>query len=73
MCSLRRHLSFPQAARAGETALVPIFVRVQQLQSYLQSDPDAFAASGNWIEAFVQLEYANAPEAHRMLRQVSTY
>jgi hypothetical protein len=48
-------------------------VRVQQLQSYLQSDPDAFAASGNWIEAFVQLEYANAPEAHRMLRQVSTY
>ena len=47
-------------------------VRVQQLQSHLQSDPDAFAASGNWIEAFVQLEYANMPEAHRMLRQVST-
>jgi hypothetical protein len=68
MCSL----SFPQAARAGQTALVPIYVRVQQLQSYLQSDPDAFAASGNWMEAFVQLEYANAPEAHRMLRQVST-
>ena len=69
MCSL----SFPQAARAGHTALVPIYVRVQQLQNFLQSDPDAFAASGNWIEAFVQLEYANAPEAHRMLRQVSTY
>jgi hypothetical protein len=73
MRSLRRHLSSPQAARAGETALVPIYVRVQQLQSFLQSDPDTFAASGNWIEAFVQLEYANAPEAHRMLRQVSTY
>lgn len=50
-------------------ALVPILVRVQQLQKRLLEDGDAFAASWNWVDSFLRLKHGEASSLYRMLRQ----
>ena len=58
-----------QAARAGASALVPILVRVQQLQKRLRESAESFASAWNYVDAFLRLEHADAPDVYRMLRQ----
>ena len=53
-----------------ESELVPIFIRVQRLQTRLLEKPDAFAAAWNWVDAYLRLEH-QAP-VYRMLRQALT-
>jgi hypothetical protein len=48
---------------------VPILVRVQQLQKRLLEDEDTFAASWNWIDAYLRLKHGEASALYRMLRQ----
>jgi predicted NACHT family NTPase len=49
---------------------VPILVKVQRLQRRLLDSPDAFAASWNYIDAYLRLEYeASSPAAYCMLWQ----
>ena len=63
-------LALEGSERAGGTALVPILVKVQRLQRRLLDAPDAFAASWNYVDAYLRLEYeASSPAAYRMLRQ----
>jgi len=47
--------------------MVPIVIKVQQLQVKLRDAPDAFASHWNWVDAYLSL--AEGPEVHRMLRQ----
>ena len=50
-----------------EGELVPILIKVQRLQRRLLDTPDAFAASWNWLDAYLRLEHE--PTAYRFLRQ----
>lgn len=49
--------------------LVPILIRVEQLQSWLLQDPDAFASSWNWVDTYVRAQYGAGEPIYRMLRQ----
>ena len=48
--------------------LIPILVKVQQLQRRLIESRDAFQSAWNWIDAFLRLELGNGAH-YRMLRQ----
>lgn len=51
--------------------LVPILIKVQQLQLRLNKAPEAFASKWNWVDAYLSLVYADENElVYRMLRQV---
>ena len=53
-----------------EGDLVPILVKVHQLQAEYISAPDAFAASWNWIDAYVcRTQGGPASSIYRLLRQ----
>ena len=47
--------------------LVPIVIKVQKLQRLLLEQPEAFAATWNWFDAYLRL--TEAPAVYRMLRQ----
>ena len=47
--------------------LVPILIKVQELQSSLLQAPGLFAKTWNWVDAFLQLKHSAA--TYRMLRQ----
>jgi hypothetical protein len=55
-------------ARGGD-GMVPILVRVQQLQKRLLEEEDAFATSWNWIDAFLRLKHGEDSALYRTLRQ----
>ena len=48
--------------------LVPIIIRVQQLQKRLREAADAFAGAWNWVDAYLSLEYGEKTDAYHMLR-----
>ena len=48
--------------------LVPIPIKVQQLQRRLLESPSAFATCWNWIDAYLRLEHGGGA-VYRMLRQ----
>ena len=53
--------------RAAEADVVPILVKVQQLQRRLLASPDAFVTAWNWVDAYLRLELDKV--VYRMLRQ----
>ena len=57
----------------GSMELIPILIRVSDLQSRLLSeDPgskDAFQSKWNWIDAYLSLVYGGSSDTYRMLRQ----
>eukprot|EP00900_Chrysochromulina_parva_P003387 jgi/Chrpa1/13049/Chrysochromulina_OHIO_Genome00024578-RA len=58
------------ALQDERTELVPILVKVQNLQQRLLEAPDAFAVAWNYIDAFLRLEHeASSTALYRMLRQ----
>ena len=58
------------ALNGERTELVPILVKVQNLQRRLLEAPDAFTTAWNYIDAFLRLEHeASHPALYRMLRQ----
>ena len=67
--SMMSQLVVKALAREGGGALVPILVRVQQLQKRLLEEEDAFAAAWNWIDAFLRLKHGETSALYRMLRQ----
>ena len=52
-----------------DAPLLPILVRVQQLQARLLEQEDAFASAWNWVDAFLRLKHGAASQLYRMLRQ----
>ena len=48
--------------------LIPIPIKVQQLQRLVLESPNAFTIAWNWIDAYLRLEHDEA--VYRMLRQV---
>ena len=72
------------AAAAGKTSLmsqlvlgllstdgevVPIMIRLQQLQQRLLQNQSEFTSAWNWVDAFLRIEYASQPAVYRYLRQ----
>ena len=63
------------AARSSTTkssrpyALVPVLIKVQQLQRQLFDQPDAFGTAWNWVDAFLRLQHQEQPAVYRFLRQ----
>ena len=49
--------------------MVPILIKVQQLQRRLIDQPDDFGTAWNWVDAFLCLEYHDQPAVYRFLRQ----
>ena len=49
--------------------MVPILIKVQQLQRRLINQPDNFGTAWNWVDAFLCLEYHDQPAVYRFLRQ----
>ena len=49
--------------------LLPVLVKVQQLQRRLIDEPDAFDKAWNWVDAFLCLEHKDQPAVYRFLRQ----
>ena len=49
--------------------MVPIVIKVQQLQVRLGEAPDVFASSWNWVDAYLKLVHAELPSMYRTLRQ----
>ena len=50
--------------------LVPILIKVQQLQAQYVAAPDAFAAAWNWVDAYVCIAHGGSSSpVYRMLRQ----
>ena len=47
--------------------LVPVLIKVQQLQRALLDQPDRFGAAWNWVDAYLRLE--EPPVVYRFLRQ----
>ena len=47
--------------------LVPVLIKVQQLQRALLDQPDTFGAAWNWVDAYLRLE--EPPVVYRFLRQ----
>ena len=55
------------------TEMVPILIKVQQLQRRMVEARDVFASAWNYIDAFLRLEYeASHAALYRMLRQALT-
>ena len=52
-----------------DSKLVPILVKMQMLQSLLQTNWDLFARSWNWVDAMMLLEHGAGSPYYRMLRQ----
>ena len=52
-----------------ESEMVPILIKVQQLQRRLINQPDDFGKSWNWVDAFLRLKYHDQPAVYRFLRQ----
>ena len=52
-----------------KSEMVPILIKVQQLQRQLINQPDYFGKSWNWVDAFLHLEYHDQPAVYRFLRQ----
>ena len=50
-------------------ALVPILIRVQDLQKRLLGDEDSFASSWNWVDAYLRELHGLNSEMYRFLRQ----
>ena len=68
--SMMSQLVVKALAREGDgSGLVPILVRVQQLQTRLLEDEDVFAASWNWVDAFLRLKHGKSSALYHMLRQ----
>ena len=40
--------------------MVPLLIKVQQLQHHLIDQPDAFGTAWNWVDAFVRIEYRDS-------------
>jgi hypothetical protein len=49
--------------------MVPLLIKVQQLQRRLINQPDDVGTAWNWVDAFVRLEYHKQPAVYRFLRQ----
>ena len=49
--------------------MVPLLIKVQQLQRQLIDQPDDFGTAWNWVDAFVRIEYQDQPAVYRFLRQ----
>ena len=56
------------ALALGSGELVPIVIKVQQLQRRLLDDPHAFAAAWNYVDAYLRLEHGEGA-VYRFLRQ----
>ena len=56
------------ALSLGSAELVPIVIKVQQLQRRLLDEPDAFAAAWNYVDAYLRLEHGDGT-LYRFLRQ----
>merc|ERR1719469_15947 len=54
---------------SGDTELVPVLIKVQQLQRRLVDQPDYFGTAWNWVDAFLHLEYHDQPVVYHFLRQ----
>ena len=52
-----------------ESEMVPILIKVQQLQRRLVDQPDGFGTAWNWVDAFLRLKYHDQPAVYRFLRQ----
>ena len=65
--SMMSQLVVKALARGG--GMVPILIRVQQLQKRLLEEEDAFAGSWNWVDAFLRLKHGESSALYRMLRQ----
>jgi hypothetical protein len=50
-----------------EHSLLPVLIKVQQLQRRLLDQPDAFDKAWNWVDAFLRLEHK--PAVYLFLRQ----
>ena len=80
LCRPRKHGSIPSLGclqmvmhllADDKRALVPILIKVQQLQRRLLSEADRpiFASAWNWVDAFLQCEHGVDSELYRALRQ----
>jgi hypothetical protein len=49
--------------------MVPILIKVQQLQRRLIDQPDDFGTAWNWVDAFLRLKYHGQPAVYHFLRQ----
>ena len=49
--------------------MVPILIKVQQLQRRLIDQPDDFGTAWNWVDAFLRLKYHDQPAVYHFLRQ----
>ena len=49
--------------------MVPILIKVQQLQRRLIDQPDDFGTAWNWVDAFLRLQYRGQPAVYHFLRQ----
>ena len=58
-------------ATSLEGELVPILVKVQQLQAALLAAPDAFASAWNYLDAYLRVEHGDGA-LYRFLRQAMT-
>ena len=52
-----------------KSEMVPILIKVQQLQRRLIDQPDDFGTAWNWVDAFLRLKYHDQPAVYRFLRQ----
>ena len=52
-----------------ESEMVPILIKVQQLQRRLIDQPDDFGTAWNWVDAFLRLTYHDQPAVYHFLRQ----
>ena len=53
----------------GVYDLLPIFIRVQDLQKRLLDQEDAFATSWNWVDAYLCIVHGGNSELYQFLRQ----
>ena len=51
-----------------ETELVPVLIKMQNLQRRMLDSPEVFATAWNWVDAYLRLEYQD-PAVYRFLRQ----
>ena len=49
--------------------MVPILIKVQQLQRRLIDQPDDFGTAWNWVDTFLRLKYHDQPAVYHFLRQ----
>ena len=55
---------------SSEAELTPVLIKVQLLQTRLFDHPHTFAASWNWVDAYLHVEYSDRfPALYRTLRQ----